>query len=502
MADGSDYDTLAPARKDLGCWELACRNAGSCQNPRNRWRRSSVNSQVEDVGWTLLTWRNHTKSISIPAQEDSGGTPTSYVIGTAPRHGKCDVSTYPTITYTPEEDYLGIDDFVIVVKDDKDAASNPVWVAAEVNVGADRDLIANYRCDENTGTKLADTGGNVGELVNTVTWAAGKSGSGLAFTWKEGDKLPVPGFVKLRSAPARDGTAYTLAAWVRPDEIPSAKSTGPPVQNLRAAAGLLGRPCVVNFGGLCFVVDAKDATQGRFAMRHVQWFSAAALEADSADAYAAGQWHHVVGVADPAAQDLAAGQPANAFGVVRLYVDGKLVGKSHFTGEGTVQSFLKFGNTGDKFYNSNFYLGAIQPGDDPKRDTSNCRGCFKGAIDEARIYRRALSDAEVAALYRGGVSMPPVVSLARPAVGAALPAGADIVLEANAADPDGDVAKVDYYLGAAAAENKLNTKDITAPPFRFVWKGAKAGTHSIIAVATDDTGQSAASEAVTVTVKP
>ena len=98
--------------------------------------------------------------------------------------------------------------------------------------------------------------------------------------------------------------------------------------------------------------------------------------------------------------------------------------------------------------------------------------------------------------------MPPVVSLARPAASAAFPAGAGIVLEANAADPDGDVAKVDYYLGSVAPEKKLNTRDITAPPFRLVWKGAKAGTHSIIAVATDDTGQSATSEAVTITVKP
>jgi len=451
--------------------------------------------------WTLLTWRNHTKSISIPAQEDSGGVPSRHVVGTAPRHGKLDVSTYPTITYTPDKDYLGSDDFVIAVKDDKDVASNPVWVAAEVNVAADRDLIANCHCDENTGTRLTDTGGNVGELVNTVTWTAGKSGSGLAFTWKEGDKFPVPGFVKLQNAPARDGTAYTLSVWVRPDEIPTAKSTGGSVQNLRAAAGLLGKPCEVNFGGLCFVADPKDGTKGRFAMRHVQWFSAAALEADSADAYAAGEWHHVVGVADPAAQDRNGGQPARAFGVVRLYVDGKLVGKSHFTGEGTVQSFLKFGNTGDKFYNSNFYLGAIQPGDDPKRDTSNCRGCFKGASDEVRIYKRALSDAEVADLYRGGLSMPPTVSISRPAANGSFSAGADITLQANANDVDGDVARVDYYLGSVAADKKLNAADIIAAPFTFVWKDVKPGIYTIFALASDDTGVTAQSRPFALTVK-
>jgi chitinase len=72
----------------------------------------------------------------------------------------------------------------------------------------------------------------------------------------------------------------------------------------------------------------------------------------------------------------------------------------------------------------------------------------------------------------------------------------------DSTDPDGDVAKVDYYLGSVAPEKKLNAADIAAPPFRFLWKGAKAGTHSILAVATDDTGQSATSEAVTITVKP
>ena len=109
---------------------------------------------------------------------------------------------YPTVRHAPNKDYLGIDDFVVAVNDDKSSRSNPVWVAVEVGTSTDPDLIANYHCDEGAGVTTTDTGGNVGTLHNGVTWTAGKSKSGLAFAWKAGGPVPVPGFVKLENAPA------------------------------------------------------------------------------------------------------------------------------------------------------------------------------------------------------------------------------------------------------------------------------------------------------------
>jgi hypothetical protein len=365
-----------------------------------------------------------------------------------------------------------------------------------VGTSTDPDVIANYHCDENSGVTMTDTGGNAGTLNNTVSWTEGKSKSGLAFSWAPGDKLPVPGFVKLENAPALDGTAYTLSLWVRPDEIPTEKSTGAAMGNLKAVAGLLTKASEVHFAGLCFVPDAQDRNKGHFTMGHLVWFSAVPLTAASPEAYATGQWHHVVGVVDPTAQDLAGGQAPNASGLVRLYVDGQLVKMMH-QDEKPLGSFFKFGKDG-----GNLYLGACHPGDVPKRDDRiKCRGCFKGAIDEVRIYKRALSDAEVAALYQGVASMPPTVSISRPAANASFSAGADITLQASANDVDGDVTRVDYYLGSVAADKKLNAADIIAAPFTFVWKDVKPGAYSLIAVATDDTGVTAKSSPVALTVK-
>jgi hypothetical protein len=309
------------------------------------------------------------------------------------------VSNDPALRYEPHKDYLGIDDFVIAAIDDQGRRSNPVWVAVEVGTSTDPDVIANYHFDEGSGTTTTDTGGNVATLHNGVSWTVGKCKGGMAFSWKPGagpGAGPVPAFVKLTNAPAMDGTAYSLSLWVRPDAAPDEKSTGSPRSDQeKCVAGLLVKPSECHFGGLCYVRDEKDRTKGHFEMGHVVWFSAFPETARSAEAYAPGQWHHVVGVVDTAGQDLAAGQSPRSCGVVRIYVDGKLAGKAHHEG-GILGSFFKFGRDG-----GNFYLGACLPREVPQRDDQfRCHGCFQGAIDEVRIYKRALSDAEVAALYQ------------------------------------------------------------------------------------------------------
>ncbi|MGA2618932.1 MAG: LamG-like jellyroll fold domain-containing protein [Thermoguttaceae bacterium] len=349
--------------------------------------------------WTLRALRNRPGTIRIPAQEDSGGTPTAFLLVIPPRHGEVDVSNYPALRYEPHKDYLGIDDFVIAAIDDQGRRSNPVWVAVEVGTSTDPDVIANYHFDEGSGTTTTDTGGNVATLHNGVSWTVGKCKGGMAFSWKPGagpGAGPVPAFVKLTNAPAMDGTAYSLSLWVRPDAAPDEKSTGSPRSDQeKCVAGLLVKPSECHFGGLCYVRDEKDRTKGHFEMGHVVWFSAFPETARSAEAYAPGQWHHVVGVVDTAGQDLAAGQSPRSCGVVRIYVDGKLAGKAHHEG-GILGSFFKFGRDG-----GNFYLGACLPREVPQRDDQfRCHGCFQGAIDEVRIYKRALSDAEVAALYQ------------------------------------------------------------------------------------------------------
>lgn len=88
----------------------------------------------------------------------------------------------------------------------------------------------------------------------------------------------------------------------------------------------------------------------------------------------------------------------------------------------------------------------------------------------------------------------PTVSLTSPANGASFTAPASITISANATDSDGTVSKVDFYNGATL----LNSD--TTSPYSYTWTGVAAGTYSITAKATDNSGAVTTSAAVSVTV--
>jgi len=67
-------------------------------------------------------------------------------------------------------------------------------------------------------------------------------------------------------------------------------------------------------------------------------------------------------------------------------------------------------------------------------------------------------------------------------------------VSASASDPDGSVAKVDFYQGATL----IGTA--TAAPYNITWTGVPQGSYSLTAVATDDAGATATSDPVAVTV--
>jgi hypothetical protein len=89
----------------------------------------------------------------------------------------------------------------------------------------------------------------------------------------------------------------------------------------------------------------------------------------------------------------------------------------------------------------------------------------------------------------------PTVMLTAPADGATFTAPATITLSATASDPEGRLARVDFYSGAT-----LLASD-TAAPYAFTWSSVAAGTYLLNAVAIDADGGSATST-VSVTVSP
>jgi Domain of unknown function (DUF1929)/Bacterial Ig domain len=94
-------------------------------------------------------------------------------------------------------------------------------------------------------------------------------------------------------------------------------------------------------------------------------------------------------------------------------------------------------------------------------------------------------------------NQPPTVSLTSPAHGAVYTAPAKIPLAATAADPDGSVARVEFFNG----QTKLG--EDTSAPYTLQWNAGPslAGTHTLSARATDNAGASAGSNTRTVTVK-
>jgi regulation of enolase protein 1 (concanavalin A-like superfamily) len=90
--------------------------------------------------------------------------------------------------------------------------------------------------------------------------------------------------------------------------------------------------------------------------------------------------------------------------------------------------------------------------------------------------------------------VPPAVTLTAPANGAAFTAPATITLTANAADPENQLTRVDFFAGATLLGSD------TTPPYSFSWTAVPAGTYVLTAKAVDAAGNQTQSAAVTVSV--
>jgi PKD repeat protein len=91
-------------------------------------------------------------------------------------------------------------------------------------------------------------------------------------------------------------------------------------------------------------------------------------------------------------------------------------------------------------------------------------------------------------------NLPPSVGLTSPGNEAVFTAPADILLAAAASDPDGSIAKVEFFAGAT----KIG-EDSTSP-YEIVWTGVLPGVYALAAVATDETGARTTSAPVSILV--
>ena len=89
----------------------------------------------------------------------------------------------------------------------------------------------------------------------------------------------------------------------------------------------------------------------------------------------------------------------------------------------------------------------------------------------------------------------PAVTLVTPSNNTTLTAPATIDMSATASDPDGTVSKVEFYNGAT----KLG--EDASSPYSYSWTNVQAGSYTIVAKATDNSGNTKTSASASVTIE-
>ncbi len=93
------------------------------------------------------------------------------------------------------------------------------------------------------------------------------------------------------------------------------------------------------------------------------------------------------------------------------------------------------------------------------------------------------------------INLPPTVSILEPADKQVFIEGEEILIKADASDPAGEIAKVEFYYG-----NEL-IGEVSSSPYELVWNNAPLGSHELMAKVFDEGGLTAESSRITVTVE-
>ncbi|WP_235491699.1 LamG-like jellyroll fold domain-containing protein [Leifsonia sp. Root112D2] len=229
----------------------------------------------------------------------------------------------------------------VIAAGTKPAPTPPAGTPGPKGVGA-------WNFDEASGTLAHDAvGKNDLTLKNGASFAPGANGdSGTALKLNGTNQSADAAKTVLKT----DGVNYSVSAWVKFDK------TGKVFQTVMSEDGDANSAFFLQYSG------ADDRLAFSFA-------NARAL-ANTVGSPKAGQWYHMVGVRDLGASTL------------KIYVDGKLSGSV---------SVLGNGDTGT----GSLVVGRGKFGGNPV-------DYLAGTVDGARVFDRALSADEVAALYAAG----------------------------------------------------------------------------------------------------
>ena len=96
-------------------------------------------------------------------------------------------------------------------------------------------------------------------------------------------------------------------------------------------------------------------------------------------------------------------------------------------------------------------------------------------------------------------NQPPNVAITSPVSGAAFIAPVDVTITASATDPDGSVAKVEFFAGTTLIGTVIPIAGITSP-YTFIWRNVVPDTYFLTVKATDERGATRISTGASITV--
>jgi concanavalin A-like lectin/glucanase superfamily protein len=213
-------------------------------------------------------------------------------------------------------------------------------------------LVGHWRFDEGKGETAADSSGrgHSARLVGGPTWTRGVLAGGLQFNG--GDC-----YVELPRSAVLDGLqkeSHTVCAWVKPDLLP---------KDVRPNQGF----------GIVLKEGFNDGLvyggEGQWIMEY--WLQGNVPGMAISETFAPGRFYHVAGVVDRA-------------GTTGVFVDGVLKRSVSWNPKSPTRDY---GTTP-------WRLGIMSPGHE------RMRFAFKGILDDVRLYNRALSAAEIDALFK------------------------------------------------------------------------------------------------------